>query len=165
MNQKTKFNEFLDICDKYIDKCDINNLKNIFNIHNDINKYINENNDIEVNMINNYLEKNIKNNDKKVQKLITFIELKNKYMINEAKKLESWDKTINDLCIKYKSINNYDSNDLYNNIEKIFIKLLLQSKYKFNGNWDVILTNKKGYPIKIELIDPNYINLIFENLK
>jgi len=170
MNQKNnKLKDFLDICESYIDNCDTNNLKNIFLIQNKINKYINNNNDIEVNIINNYLEKNINNDDKKIQKILLFIQLKNKHMINEGKKLESWSKTINDLCDKYNSINNniidIEGDNIYNKIEKIFIKLLLQSKYKLNGNWDVILTDKYGKPKKIEIIDPNYINLIFENLK
>jgi hypothetical protein len=170
MNQKNnKFNKFLELYESYIDKCDIDNLNSIILIHNKINKYINENKDIEINIINNYLEKNIDNDDKRIKKIITFIELKNKNMIIEAKKLDSWKKTINELCIKYNTLDNNNNNnnidELYNYIDKIFTKLLLQSKYKFNGNWDVILTNKKGYPTKIELINPNYINIIFENLK
>ncbi len=171
MNQKNnKFNDFLELCENNIDKCDTTNLSNIYFIHNNLNKYINENNDLEINMINNYIEKNINNKDKKIKKIITFIELKNKCLINDAKKLDSWNKTINDLCVKYRSIYNNITTDilddkLYDKIDKIFVKILLQSKYKFNGNWDVIITNKKGIPIKIELIDPNYINLIFENLK
>lgn len=158
MNQKNnKFNEFLELYESYIDKCDTNSLKNIFSIHNKINKYINENDEIEINIINNYLEKHKDSNDKKIKKIITFIELKNKYMIIEAKKLDSWNKTINDISTRF----NCD----IDKVDKIFTKILLQSKNKFNGNWDVILTDKNGKPNKIELIDPNYINLIYENIK
>ena len=139
--RNSKFNEFLELYESHINNCDIDNLKNILLIHNKMNKYICDNNDIEINMINNYLEKNKDSEDKKIKKIITFIEYKNKNLISEAKKLDSWDKTINDLCSKYNTIYNNNIDDLYNKIDKIFTKLLLQSKYKFNGNWDVIIMN------------------------
>jgi hypothetical protein len=168
MNKKNnKFNKFLELYESYIDECDTTNLSNIFSIHNKINKYINENNEIEINIINNYLDKNKNSEEKSIKKMITFIELKNKHMINEAKKLDSWNEVIENLYNKYKIINNIEIEDknIYNKIEKYLIKLLLMYKNKFNGSWDIIITDKNGKPKKIELLDPNYINYIYENIK
>jgi len=167
MNKKnTDIIDFLNLFESYINKCNVYDTKDIFSIHNNINNYVNNNSNLEVNMINNYIEKYKKNDNEQIKKIKIFLELKNNNLIKEAKKLDSWNKTIDNLCEKYNNINKgYKDDNLKKNMEKSFKKLLLESKYKFNGNWDIILLNKQGLPSKIELIDPKYIDIIFSNIK
>jgi len=157
MSNKIK-NFINEYCEK-IDKCDLESIKNVLNIHYLMNNKILDNSDLEINKINKYLEDNKETNDNNIIKLIKFIELKNKYIIKETIKLKNWEQIINNI-IKNNNLEKIN-NEL---IEKILIKKLLEKVREFNGNWDIIELNSKGLPKSIILVNPEYEKYILENI-
>jgi len=164
MSNKIKL-YIMEYCDE-IDKCNINSISNVLNIHNKMNNIIIEKKDIEVNKINKYIEENKNSKEENIDKFIKFIKLKNKYIINEMIKLKDWENIINQLKDNIeKNIKEEIKKEIKKEeIEKLLIKKLLKKVNEFNGNWEIIELNNKGYPKKITLLDPEYEKFILENI-
>jgi hypothetical protein len=169
---KKLINEFNDI----IYKCDILDKKNVFKTFIYMTKIVEDKKfNIEVNNINNHIKKMIKLNDKNKncenkncnecilinenKIFINFIEYKNKLLIKELDKLETYNNTINLLLNNYNNKFNKKTND--KNIKLAIEKLLLENINEFNGNWDIIKCNSNGIPKKIEILNPLKIDKLY----
>lgn len=172
---KKLFNEF----NTLIKKCNYENKTSVIKCHNSMNKIINNKKyNIEINVINKFLEKvenlQLLNNCKDCKKcknckiiddyssLIKFIEYKNKIIIKEIYKLPQFNKLVEDIKDNIKK--KHDKNINNNIIKDEITKLLLLSSKQFNGNWNIINCNTNGIPKNIEIIDPKDINFIYNNI-
>ena len=165
-----KFNDLIYKCDINDKKCVIKSFMSMIKLI-EINK-----NKIEINNINNHIKNviNIINNNvcnncnicnnciKKNENLvfINFIEYKNKLLIKDIIYLDSYNELITNIFNKY--INKYNNKINENYIKHALDKLLLDNVTTFNGNWDIIICNSNGFPKKIEILDPNKLDKIYE---
>lgn len=105
----------------------------------------------------NHLVTNYSKTNEQVEKLKKLIYYKNYYIITNSLRTEEWKKFINSLKTKCP-----DTKTKY--IEQSVIKLL----EKYMGTWNtvenIIVIDKKGLIKKIELVDPDDYDFIFNNL-
>lgn len=176
---KKLLNEFNNL----IYKCNISDKKNVMKTFNDICKIVeNKKYGIEINIINNHINKILKliekknniicdkcNNDNKCNEciiinenlvFINFIEYKNKLLIKDIINLNSYNDLITNIMKNYSKKYNDIPKDKF--VKLSIDKLLLENVNEFNGNWDIIICNSNGIPKKIEILDPFKINKIYE---